>query len=43
MSANLDENSQTVVGIASCIQVVFVFLGDVWHQHVHQSLRCMVE
>lgn len=43
MSANLDENSQTVVGIASCIQVVFVFLGDVWHQHVNQSLRCMVE
>lgn len=32
-----------MVGIASCIQVVFVFLGDVWHQHVHQSLHCMVE
>lgn len=43
MSTNLDENGQTVVGIASCIQVVFVFLGDVWHQHVHQSLHCMVE
>ncbi len=42
-SANLDENGQTVVGIASCIQVVLVFLGDVWHQHIHQSLHRMVE
>lgn len=43
MSTNLDENGQTVVGIASCVQVVLVFLGDVWHQHVHQRLHCMVE
>lgn len=43
MGADLDENSQTVVGIASCVQVVFVFLGDVWHQHVYQSLHCVVE
>lgn len=42
-SANLDENCQAVVGIASRIQVVLVFLGDVRHQHVHQSLHCMVE
>lgn len=43
MSANLDENGQTVIGIASRIQVVLVFLGDVRHEHVHQSLYCMVE
>lgn len=43
VSANLNENGQTVVGIASCIQVVLVFLGDVRHQHVNQSLHCMVE
>lgn len=43
MSANLDENGQTVVGVASCIQVVLVFLGDVRHQHVNQSLHCVVE
>lgn len=42
-SANLDENCQAVIGIASCIQVVLVFLGDVWHQHIHQGLHCMVE
>lgn len=42
-SANLDENCQAVVGITSCVQVVFVFLGDLWHQHVDQSLHCMVE
>lgn len=42
-SANLDENCQAVVGIASRIQVVLVFLGDVRHQHIHQSLHCMVE
>lgn len=43
MSADLNENGQTVVGIASCIQVVLVFLGDVRHQHVNQSLHCMLE
>lgn len=42
-SANLDENCQAVVGIASRVQVVLVFLSDVWHQHIHQSLHCMVE
>lgn len=43
MSADLNENGQTVVGIASCIQVVLVFLGDVRHQHVNQSLHCVLE
>lgn len=32
-----------MVGIASSIQVVLVFLRDVWHQHVHQSLHGVVE
>ena len=41
--ANLDENCQAVVGIASSIQVVLVFLGDVWHQHIDQGLHCVVE
>lgn len=41
--ANLDEHGQTVVGVASRVQVVLVFLGDVWHQHVHQSLHRVVE
>lgn len=43
MSADLNENGQTVVGIASGIQVVLVFLGDVRHQHVNQSLHCVLE
>lgn len=43
MSADLYENGQTVVGVASCIQVVLVFLGDVRHQHVNQSLHCVLE
>lgn len=42
-SANLDESCQAVVGIASCVQVVLVFLRDVWHQHIHQCLHCMIE
>lgn len=41
--ANLDENGQTVVGVAGRVQVVLVFLGDVRHQHVHQSLHRVVE
>lgn len=41
--ANLDENRQAVVGITRRIQVVLVFLGDVRHQHVHQSLHGVVE
>lgn len=40
---NLDEYCQAVVGVASCIQVVLVLLGDVRHQHIHQSLHRMVE
>ena len=41
--ANLDEHCQAVIGIASRVQVVLVFLCDVWHQHIHQSLHRMVE
>lgn len=41
--ANLDEYCQAVVGVASCVQVVLVLLGDVRHQHIHQSLHRMVE
>lgn len=32
-----------MVGVASCVQVVLVLLGDVRHQHIHQSLHRMVE
>lgn len=31
-----------MVGIASCIEIVLIFLGDVWHEHIDQSLYCMV-
>lgn len=39
---DLDEHGQAVVGVAGCVQVVLVLLGDVRHQHVHQSLHRVV-
>ncbi len=40
---DLDEDGQTVVGVPGGIQVVFVFLSDVWHHHVDQSLHSVME
>lgn len=31
---NLDEDRQAMVGVSGSIQVVFVFLRDVWHDQV---------
>lgn len=40
---DLDEDCQAVVGVPGGIQVVFVFLSDVWHHHVDQSLHGVME
>ena len=40
---DLDEDCQAVVGVPGGIQVVFVFLSDVWHHHVDQSLHSVME
>lgn len=41
--ADLDEDSQAVVGVPGCVQVVLVLLGDVGHHHVDQGLHRVVE
>lgn len=43
MDPDLDEDCQTVVGIPGSIQVVFVLLCDVWHNHVDQCLHRVME
>lgn len=40
---HLDEDCKAVVGIPGSIQIVLVFLGDVWHHHVDQSLHSVME
>lgn len=40
---DLDKDCQAVVGVSGGIQVVFVFLSDVWHHHVDQSLHSVME
>lgn len=34
-SAHLDENSNAVIGVSGGIQVIFIFLSDVRHEHGH--------
>lgn len=43
VAPDLDEDSQTVVGIPGSIQVVFVFLSYVRHHHVDQRLHSVME
>lgn len=43
MTAHLDEDGQTVVGIPGGVQIVLVLLGDVGHHHVDQGLHRVVE
>lgn len=40
---DLDEDRQAVVGVSGSIQVVFVFLRDVWHDQVDQRLHGVME
>lgn len=43
VAPDLDEDRQTVVSVPGSIEVVFVFLSDVWHHHVDQSLHSVME
>lgn len=43
VAPDLDEDCQAVVGIPGSIQIVLVFLCDVRHHHVDQSLHCVME
>lgn len=43
VASDLDEDCQTVVGVPGGIQVVFVFLSDVWHHHVDKRLHGVME
>lgn len=40
---DLDEDRQAVVGVSGSVQVVFVFLRDVWHDQVDQRLHRVME
>lgn len=43
LNAYLNEDCQAVVGVSGSVQVVLVFLSDMWHYHIDKSLHTVME